>query len=178
MEIEEPKIIDHKLILPKRLLTSLKWKYPFHRIPKLKEYSQGIIEYAKEKNKLPFYAKFDINNDGKEEILLIQRSIIGGYGRVLIISSDGGKYKFETVKWRRPVNALFFDYSIMIAKPRNYNTFGFILEDEDENNQNLPISKKIEVKYPHLITDGYLTRVVYWDDMKFCQEWVSFLINR
>lgn len=167
MEIAETKIIDHQLILPKRLLTSLKWNYPFHRIPQLKEYSQRIIESSKVENTLPFYAKFDINNDGKEEIILVQRSIIGGYGRLLIISDNGGRFKFETVKWRRPVNALFFDYFIEVTAPRNYQTFGLI---GYEGIEKLPKSKRIEVKYLHVITGGYLTRVLYWDGMKFCQE--------
>lgn len=177
MGINEIKIVEDKLILPKRLLNTLKWKYPFYRIPKLKEYSQRITDFSKENNQLPFYSKFDINNDGKDEIMIIHKSIIGGYGRLLIISEDNGKFKFDRIKWRRPVNSLFFDYSIDVAKPREYQTFGFIGQEENENLNNSMKSKKIEVKYPHIITKGYLTRVVYWNGVNYCQERISTLNN-
>lgn len=56
MVINEIKLVDDKLILPKRLLNTLKWKYPFYRIPKLKEYSQRTIDFSKDNNQLPFYS--------------------------------------------------------------------------------------------------------------------------
>ena len=54
-----------------------------------------------------------------------------------------------------------------IANPRGYQTFGFIdLDDRSD----LPKSKKINVKYPHIITKGYNERIIYWDGEQFCQE--------
>ena len=116
MNIEEIKIVNHNLILPKQLSKRLKWKFPFYSIPQLKDYSQRIIELSKKNNKLPFYTKFDINNDGKEEIILIQTSLFDKLGRILIISNLNGKLKFDTVRWKRPVNALFCDYLIVSDK--------------------------------------------------------------
>ena len=173
LKIEEAQIIDHKLVLPKKLLNLIRWRFPFYQIPKLKEYNQKIVDFSKTHKQLPFFTKFDINNDGKEEIIIIQKPIIGGFGSVLIISLEEGRFKFDRVKWRRPVNALFFDYSIGRAEPRIYQTFGLI--ELEENVSDLPVSKKIDVKYPHLLTHGYLSRVVYWDGLKYCQERISFL---
>ncbi|MEZ5044659.1 MAG: hypothetical protein R2828_32485 [Saprospiraceae bacterium] len=175
MGINEIKIVDDKLILPKRILNTLKWKYPFYRIPKLKEYSKKIIDFSKENNQLPFFSKFDINGDGKDEVMIIHKSIISGYGRMLLISEEKGKFKFERIKWRRPVSSLFFDYLIDEAKPREYQTFGFIGQEKNEKLDNSMKSKKIKVKYSHIITKGYLTRVVYWNGEKYCQERISTL---
>ena len=83
MGLNEVKVVDYELILPKRLLRIIKRKYPFHKIPKLYEYSQRIIDFSKQNNQLPFYLKFDINNDGKEEIILVQKLVIGGYGKAI-----------------------------------------------------------------------------------------------
>lgn len=177
MELNEVKIIEEKLILPKRLLNILKWKYPFYRIPKLKEYSQKIIDFSKENNQLPFYSKFDINNDGKDEIMLIHKSIIGGHGRLLIISEDSGKFRFERIKWRRPVNALFFDYLIDIAEPGEYQTMGFTKHGKNKVLDDGMESKRIIIKYTHLITKGYLTRVIYWNGENYCQERISTFKN-
>lgn len=164
MKKEDAKIIDNKLVLSKQLRRALQWKYPFYRIPKLEEYSQRIIDFSKKNNQLPFYSKFDINNDGKEEIMIIQRSIFGGYGRLVIIFEEAGKFKFNRIKWRRPVSSLFFDYLIDVTQARKYETFGFH-------------PKKVTVKYQHIITKGYLIRIVYWDGFKYCQEKVGFLNN-
>jgi len=157
--IEQTGIGDNELILPKQVLKKLKRKFPFYRIPKLKEYNHKIIVFSKENNQLPYYSKFDINNDGKDEIMLIHRSIIGGYGRLLIISEQDGKYKFDRIKWKRPVNSLFFDYRIEVAEPRKYQTFRPSMK-----------SKKIKVDYPHIITKGYISRIVYWDGLIYRQE--------
>lgn len=175
MKIKKAQIIEDKLTLPKRLLRLLSWKYPFYRIPKLKEYSQRIIEFSRENNQLPYYSKFDINDDGEEEIMIIQKSIFGGFGRLLIISEKNGKFNFERIKWNRPVNSLFFDYIIDEAKPRAYQTFGFIGQEENKNLSSFMKSKKIKVKYPHLITKGYMERIVYWNGTNYCQERISTL---
>ncbi|PHN02560.1 hypothetical protein CRP01_31795 [Flavilitoribacter nigricans DSM 23189 = NBRC 102662] len=162
---EETKIVGKKLILPKRLTWILNWKYPFYRTPSLDEYSQRIIDFTKEQNRLPFYLKFDINNDGEEEIMIIQRSIFGGYGRLLIVSEVNQKFKFESIRWNRPVNSLYFDYFIDIESPKSYQTFGLMQ------------SKKVTVNFPHIVTKGYLTRIVYWDGYRYCQERISSLNN-
>ena len=137
-----------------------RWKYPFHRIPKLEEYNQEIQEFCKENNRLPYFHKFDINNDGIDEILLIQRNPLGGFGRLFIITVNKGKYKIETLKWKSPVNALFFDYLIDKAEPRSYRTFGFN-------------SQVINVNTTHLKTKGYLSRVVFWNGKSYQQEEIS-----
>lgn len=170
MEKELVKIVDDKLVLPKGLFRTLNWKYPFYQIPKLEEYSQRIIDFSKENNQLPFYSMFDINNDGKEEIMIVHKSIFGGYGRLLIISEEDGKFKFDRIKWRRPVNSLFFDYMIDIAKPKKYQTFGLIGEYKSLNLSESMKSKKVNVINHHIITKGYLKRIVYWDGFKYCQE--------
>jgi hypothetical protein len=169
MKIEEIKIIDNKLILPKRLLRILKWKYPFYKIPDLNEYSQRIINFSKENNQLPFYSKFDINNDGNEEIMIIHKSVIGGHGRLLIISLKDRKFKFDRIKWNRPVNSLFFDYLIEQAPPKKYKTLEYIFR----KNNHLKIPEKIIVNHPHIVTKGYLRSIVYWNGEKYCQEKVS-----
>ena len=170
MEIAEIKIVDDKLLLPKRLLKILKWKYPFYRIPDLNEYSQRIIDFSKENNQLPFYSKFDIDNDGKEEIMLIQKSMIDKIGRLLIISIKNDKFEIEKIKWRPPVNALFFDYSIDAAEPKEYQTFGLIGAQNDNDLDESMKSKKIRIEHKHLITKGYTSRIVYWNGKKYCQE--------
>jgi len=55
MVIQEVEIVDDKLVLPKGLLRTLKWKYPFCVIPNLNEYSQKIIDLSKEKKRLPYF---------------------------------------------------------------------------------------------------------------------------
>ncbi len=173
--MKETKIVDFNLVLPKGIKRRLKWTFPFFRIPQLSEYNQEIIHFSKKNNQLPFYTKFDINNDGKEEIIVVQKSIIGGFGRLLIISSGDGKVKFEKIKWKRPVNSLYFDYLIDVAEPREYQTFGFKGLSKDSALYESMNSKKVTVNFPHLITRGYLTRIVFWDGLKYCQEKISSL---
>ncbi len=167
----------HENLLPKQLLKILKWKYPLYSIPKLSEYSQSIIDFSKKNNQLPYYSKFDINNDGHEEIIIIHRSIVGGYGRLLIIAEKKGKFTFESIKWDTPVNSLFSDYFIDVAVPRTYQTVGFIGQEDSKKWGNVIKSKKIRVHYPHIITKGYLSRIIYWNGVAFCQERISNLNN-
>lgn len=174
MELGDSVISDNTLTLPKNISRILKWKYPFYRLPKLEEYNEEIIKFSKEFNKLPFYVKLDINNDGREEIVLIQKSIIGGLGRVLIISMINNKLRFDKIRWERPVNALFFDYLIDESLPRSYQKKDLFLEERKGSTTN---SKQINVAYSHIITKGYITRIIYWDGGKYCQEKVSMLNN-
>ncbi|HFA51539.1 MAG TPA: hypothetical protein ENJ95_21195 [Bacteroidetes bacterium] len=164
------KIINNKLILPKRLMRALKWNFPFYKIPKLDDYSQKIFSFSNEYGKLPFYSKFDINNDGQEEIMIIQKSFFDRIGRLVIISSNDTQIKFDIIKWIRPVNSFFFDYLIGMAMPNTYQTFGFKNQKNNEKLSDTMKSKKVIVKYPHIITKGYTNRIVYWDGLKFCQE--------
>ena len=169
--MDKIKILENKLIIPKRLAKKLKWSFPFYKIPKLDDYSQKIIEFSKENNKLPFYAKFDINNDGREEIMIIQISFFNKIGRLVIISfDDNEKPKFETIRWRGAVNALFFDYLIDIAQPKTYQIFGFSGKKSNKSIGEILKTKEEEVtvKYPHIITKGYNKRIVYWDGKQFC----------
>lgn len=177
MKLNQIKIIDSKLILPKKLRRILKWKFPFYQIPKLDEFSREIQEFSKVKNRLPFYLKFDINNDGHEEIIIMQKSIIGGFGRLLIISEKEGKLKFKRIKWNRPVNSLYFDYLIDISKPKKYQTFGLIGFEDDKSLPDSMKSKNVVANFSHVITKGYLTRIVYWDGEKYCQEKISGFDN-
>ena len=177
MRWDEAKIVENQLILSKRLEQIIKWKYPFYRIPKIEEYSQEIIEYSKKNERLPFFIKYDINNDGNEELIIVHRSIIGGFGKLLIISKQNEKFKFDRIKWKRPVNSLFFDYLIDVAKPRSYQTFGYIGQESNENMNDSMKSKKVEIRLPHIITKGYLTRIVFWDGEKYRQEKISTLNN-
>lgn len=157
MKKKEKPITTKRIILPSRLLNILKWRFPIYRIPKIEEYSRSLIEISKKNNQLPYCIQFDINDDGKDEILLIQKSVLDKIGRLLIISKKSGKYKIDKIKWKRPENAVFPDYLIDISKPSAYQTFGIN-------------SKNINIKHNHLITKGYLRRIVYWDGSKYCQE--------
>lgn len=163
MKQEKIKIISDQLFLPKRLSRMLKWKYPFWQIPKLGAYNLDIIQYSKRNKQLPFYVQFDINDDGKEEIILIQKSILGGYGRLLIISEKKGRFKVDKIKWEHPVNSMFFDYLIDESEPKEYRLFGM-------DGLNGMRSGKILVHTRHIVTKGMLSRIVYWDGSKYCQE--------
>ena len=96
--------------------------------------------------------------------------MIDKIGRLLIISIKNDQFEIEKIRWRRPINSLFFDYSIGAAEPREYQTFGLVgaknYSDLDESMK----SKQIRVKHKHLITKGYTSRIVYWNGEKFCQE--------
>jgi len=105
--------------------------------------------------------------------MIIHRSVIGGRGRLLIISEDKGKFKFNRIKWKRPVNTLFFDYMISYAEPAKYRPFGYIGEGKSSMFPEIARTDLVNAKYPHIATKGYTTRVVYWDGMKYCEEKVT-----
>ncbi len=151
------------MIVPKKIFRNLKWRFPLYSIPKLKEYREEVIKFSKEKNQLPFYAKCDINNDGKDEIIIVQKSIFDKIGRLVIISENNGESYFDVIQWEKPINALFSDYSIEIATPKSYQTFG-VTDIEAEKPQ------KVSVEYLHIITKGYNNRIVFWNGEKYCQE--------
>lgn len=174
MNVEQISVKNGKLTLPDNISRILKWKYPCYSTPKLEDYNEKIIELAKANRNLPFYQRFDINDDGIEEIILMQRSLIGGFGRLLIISDNNGTLNVEKIKWDRPMNALFFDYSIDKAKPRSYKRKGLFTKAIKMNPSD---NMEIKVGYPHIITRGYETRIVYWDGDKYCQEKISLLNN-
>lgn len=170
MILDDVKIIDEKLILPKKLSRAIKWRYPLYKIPVLEEYSDKIIKLSRKNNQLPFYSKFDINNDGKDEIMIIHKFFLGGHGRLLIISEKNGKFEFNRIKWRRPVNALFFDYLIDSAEPTKYEPRGFIKKGEHSLFPSMARTELVNAKYKHIATSGYISRIVYWNGNKYCQE--------
>ena len=94
-------------------------------------------------------------------------------GRLLIISEYNNKYKFKKIRWNHPVNSLFFDYLIDIAKPREYQKFGMEESVNQKNSLDLVSSNKIVINNYHLITKGFINRVVYWNGMKYCQSQIS-----
>ena len=66
---------------------------------------------------------------------------------------------------------MFFDYRITTALPEKYQTFGLKIGKRDTTTKdNQMRSKKIQVDYPHLKTEGYLSRIVYWDGTDYCEE--------
>lgn len=151
------------MIVTKKILRSLKWRFPFYSIPKLEEYREEVIKFSKEKNQLPFYTKCDINNDGKDEIIIIQKSIFDKIGRLVIVSENNRKNYFDVIRWEKPVNAHFFDYSIEITSPKSYQTFGVTGVGGKK-------PQKVNVEYPHVITKGHNSRIVFWNGEKYCQE--------
>jgi len=176
MSLKDIKIIGEKLILPKHLAIAIKLRYPLYQTPALEEYSDKIIDFSRKNKRLPFYLKFDINNDGKDEVMIIHRFLLGGRGRLLIISEENGRYKFNQIKWKRPVNALFFDYYIDIAEPAKYRPTFYVAEGENSLFPEKARTDLVDTKYPHVVTVGYTSRVVYWNGEKYCEENVTSII--
>jgi hypothetical protein len=125
------------------------------------DYNQKIQDYCNSQGTLPFFLKFDINNDQEDEIILVVKTLIGGFGDIIIISKDG---TINKVRWKRPMNALHFDYLIERSRGRSYPRFG-IWPENTTAQQN-----EFNVSIPHLITKGYEKRVLYWDIDVYKQE--------
>lgn len=169
--ISETKITGSKLYIPSKLLRKIRWRFPFHRIPVLSDYNPMIVKQCEEQGKLPFFCKLDINNDGEEEIAIVLKSIIGGYGKILIISMNDDQYDFSIVKWSRPINALYFDYLINVSASRTYLKKGLSWSINNSNQRSKV--KKLNISHSHIRTEGYLSRVLWWSEGEFHQEKIT-----
>lgn len=111
---------------------------------------------------ITFFATFDIDSDNNDKIILVLTSRVGGFGNIVIISKSGD---IVNVRWNKPVNALYFDYLIERSDARSYKRFGLV-GSGDEN---------VSIPVPHLVTKGFLTRIIYWNGTSYQQERISFL---
>lgn len=154
-------------MLSNALRRKLLLQFPLKRLPTINEYNDEIQEYCNSKNQLPFFAAFDINNDNEDELILILKSIkVGGYGDIVVASKNGS---LKRIKWEGAPNALYFDYLIEKADTRSYMRFGLFSATATEE------EKRLKMKTPHILTKGFLSRVIYWDGYTYKQERISTL---
>jgi hypothetical protein len=166
MRFTDYKIDNGRLVISNALKRKLFLRFPFKKIPALNSYSEEIREYCKSKGQLPFFTAFDINNDNEDELILILISRTGGFGDIVIASKNGS---LKRIKWKRPMNALYFDYLIEKSDTSPYSRFGLFSPTSTEE------ERRLNIQGPHILTKGYLTRVLYWDGHSYKQERISTL---